>query len=119
MTSSSRFQRFLQAESSAAASATGLAIPHKALCHGRCVRGRVVDRFSLGAAGVGVAVVSTTNESLMQRRLAAVPRGVGQTHPIFVERAENATVIDVEGREYIDFAGGIAVLNTGHRSEEH
>lgn len=58
--------------------------------------------------------MGSTNESLMQRRLAAVPRGVGQTHPIFVERAENATVIDVEGREYIDFAGGIAVLNTGH-----
>jgi 5-aminovalerate/4-aminobutyrate aminotransferase len=58
--------------------------------------------------------MSSTTESLMQRRLAAVPRGVGQTHPIFVERAENATVVDVEGREYIDFAGGIAVLNTGH-----
>src|SRR5690606_6904264 len=33
---------------------------------------------------------------------------------IFAERAENATVWDVEGREYLDFAGGIAVLNTGH-----
>lgn len=58
--------------------------------------------------------MSKTNESLMQRRMAAVPRGVGQIHPLFVERAENATVWDVEGREYIDFAGGIAVLNTGH-----
>ena len=58
--------------------------------------------------------MSKTNESLMQRRVAAVPRGVGQIHPIVAERAENATVWDVEGREYIDFAGGIAVLNTGH-----
>ncbi|WP_324732981.1 4-aminobutyrate--2-oxoglutarate transaminase [Pseudomonas paeninsulae] len=58
--------------------------------------------------------MSKTNESLMQRRTAAVPRGVGQIHPIFADRAENATVIDVEGREFIDFAGGIAVLNTGH-----
>ncbi len=58
--------------------------------------------------------MSKSNESLMQRRMAAVPRGVGQIHPVFVERAENATVWDVEGREYIDFAGGIAVLNTGH-----
>jgi 5-aminovalerate/4-aminobutyrate aminotransferase len=59
--------------------------------------------------------MSKSNESLMQRRHAAVARGVGQIHPVFVERAENATVWDVEGRQYIDFAGGIAVLNTGHR----
>jgi 5-aminovalerate/4-aminobutyrate aminotransferase len=58
--------------------------------------------------------MSKTNESLMQRRMAAVPRGVGQIHPIFADKAENATVTDVEGREFIDFAGGIAVLNTGH-----
>ncbi|MDP3976695.1 MAG: 4-aminobutyrate--2-oxoglutarate transaminase [Pseudomonas sp.] len=58
--------------------------------------------------------MSKTNESLMQRRMAAVPRGVGQIHPIFAESAKNATVTDVEGREFIDFAGGIAVLNTGH-----
>ncbi len=58
--------------------------------------------------------MSKTNESLMQRRTAAVPRGVGQIHPIFADKAENATVWDVEGREFIDFAGGIAVLNTGH-----
>ncbi|MFI8746178.1 4-aminobutyrate--2-oxoglutarate transaminase [Pseudomonas sp. NPDC077186] len=58
--------------------------------------------------------MSKTNESLMQRRTAAVPRGVGQIHPIFADTAENATVTDVEGREFIDFAGGIAVLNTGH-----
>lgn len=58
--------------------------------------------------------MSKTNESLMQRRQAAVPRGVGQIHPIFAESAQNATVTDVEGREFIDFAGGIAVLNTGH-----
>ena len=54
------------------------------------------------------------NESLLQRRQAAVARGVSQIHPIVAERAENATVWDVDGREYIDFAGGIAVLNTGH-----
>ena len=58
--------------------------------------------------------MSKTNASLLQRRAAAVPRGVGQIHPIVAERAENASVWDVEGREYLDFAGGIAVLNTGH-----
>jgi len=56
-----------------------------------------------------------TNELLMARRRAALPSGLGQAHEIFVERAENAEVWDVEGRRYIDFAGGIAVLNTGHR----
>ncbi|UVM61638.1 MULTISPECIES: 4-aminobutyrate--2-oxoglutarate transaminase [Pseudomonas] len=58
--------------------------------------------------------MSKTNADLMARRTAAVPRGVGQIHPIFAESAKNATVTDVEGREFIDFAGGIAVLNTGH-----
>lgn len=55
-----------------------------------------------------------TNAALMERRRAAVVRGVGQAHEIFVARASNAELWDVEGRRYIDFAGGIAVLNTGH-----
>ena len=55
------------------------------------------------------------NAALMARRRAALPAGLGQAHEIFVERASNAEVWDVEGRRYIDFAGGIAVLNTGHR----
>ncbi|PRB77468.1 4-aminobutyrate--2-oxoglutarate transaminase [Pseudomonas sp. MYb185] len=59
--------------------------------------------------------MTDSNESLMLRREQAVARGVGQIHPVFIERAENATVWDVEGHQYIDFAGGIAVLNTGHR----
>lgn len=57
----------------------------------------------------------TTNAALFARRQAAIPRGVGHSHQIFIERGENAEVWDVEGRRYIDFAGGIAVLNTGHR----
>jgi len=55
-----------------------------------------------------------TNAALMARRHAAVPRGVGQAHQIFIARGRNAELWDVEGRRYIDFAGGIAVLNTGH-----
>ena len=55
------------------------------------------------------------NESLLARREAAVARGVSLAHPVFVERAENALLWDADGRRYIDFAGGIAVLNTGHR----
>ncbi len=55
------------------------------------------------------------NSQLMKRREAAVPRGVGNAHPVFTAHAENAELWDVEGKRYIDFAGGIAVLNTGHR----
>ena len=54
------------------------------------------------------------NAALMARRQAAIPRGVGQSHPIFIDHALNAEMWDVEGKRYIDFAGGIAVLNTGH-----
>ena len=57
----------------------------------------------------------TTNQELMARRIAAVPRGVANGHPVFAARAENSELWDVEGKRYIDFAGGIAVLNTGHR----
>jgi 4-aminobutyrate aminotransferase len=55
------------------------------------------------------------NAGLKARREAATPRGVGITTPFFVKRAENSELWDVEGRRYVDFAGGIAVLNTGHR----
>ena len=51
----------------------------------------------------------------MARRQAAIPRGVGQSHEVFIARGENAELWDVEGRRFIDFAGGIAMLNTGHR----
>ncbi|MGC3940205.1 4-aminobutyrate--2-oxoglutarate transaminase [Roseobacter sp. EG26] len=67
-----------------------------------------------------IAVVSTTpeektNAALLARRETAVPRGVASAAPVFAEQAENAELWDVEGKRYIDFAGGIAVLNTGHR----
>ena len=55
------------------------------------------------------------NASLHQRRLAATPRGIGVMAGFYIDRALNAEVWDVEGNRYIDFAGGIAVLNTGHR----
>jgi len=55
------------------------------------------------------------NASLLRRKDAATPRGVGVMAPFFVARAENSELWDVEGRRFIDFAGGIAVLNTGHR----
>lgn len=56
-----------------------------------------------------------TNAQLVQRREAAVVRGVAHATHVAIERAEGAEVWDVEGHRFIDFAGGIAVLNTGHR----
>lgn len=53
-------------------------------------------------------------QELMQRRNQATPRGVGVLCSFFAERAKNAEVWDTEGKRYIDFAGGIGVLNTGH-----
>jgi len=55
------------------------------------------------------------NAQIDQRRIAATPRGVGIGFPFYAERASNAELWDVEGRRFIDFGSGIAVLNTGHR----
>ncbi|CAJ5070412.1 4-aminobutyrate aminotransferase [Burkholderia pseudomallei] len=55
------------------------------------------------------------NADLHARKNAATPRGVGVMCDFYAARAENAELWDVEGRRFIDFAAGIAVLNTGHR----
>ena len=55
-----------------------------------------------------------SNKTLLARRAQAVPRGVGNIHQIFAAKAENATISDVDGKRYIDFTSGIAVVNTGH-----
>lgn len=54
------------------------------------------------------------NTELQARREQAVPAGVATMLPIFAAKAKNAEIWDVEGKRYIDFAGGIAVVNTGH-----
>ncbi len=56
-----------------------------------------------------------TNQSFVARREAAVSRGISAGMPFYIDRAENAEMWDIEGKRFIDFAGGIAVLNTGHR----
>jgi len=52
----------------------------------------------------------------MRRRQAAVARGVYHATPIFAARAEGAILEDVDGNRFLDFAGGIGVLNVGHRT---
>lgn len=54
------------------------------------------------------------NEELFGRRADAVARGIGVTTPLFAQKARNAELWDADGRRFIDFASGIAVVNTGH-----
>ena len=54
------------------------------------------------------------NQQLQARKNQAIARGQGNMAPVYVDRALNAEVWDVEGKRYIDFGAGIAVVNTGH-----
>ncbi|AJJ61079.1 4-aminobutyrate aminotransferase [Yersinia pseudotuberculosis] len=56
-----------------------------------------------------------SHRELEQRRKEATPRGIGVLCDFYAVRAENATLWDEQGREYIDFTAGIATLNIGHR----
>jgi 4-aminobutyrate aminotransferase/(S)-3-amino-2-methylpropionate transaminase len=58
------------------------------------------------------------SQALMARREAAIPRGPYHATPIFAARSEGAIIEDVDGNRYLDFAGGIGCLNTGHRPQE-
>ncbi len=55
------------------------------------------------------------NSEVAARRADAISRGVGVTTQVYAQKAENAEIWDIEGRRFIDFAAGIAVVNTGHR----
>jgi 4-aminobutyrate aminotransferase/(S)-3-amino-2-methylpropionate transaminase len=56
----------------------------------------------------------SSNRSLLERTHANVPRGLAIAHPIAIDRAQGAQMTDVEGKSYLDFVGGIGVLNVGH-----
>src|SRR4029077_10620161 len=58
--------------------------------------------------------VSDDAEELKALRDRYVPRGVTTAHPIVADRAQGAEVWDTSGKRYIDFVGGIGVLNVGH-----
>jgi 4-aminobutyrate aminotransferase / (S)-3-amino-2-methylpropionate transaminase / 5-aminovalerate transaminase len=57
------------------------------------------------------------SRALSARRAQAVPRGLSHGTPIYVAKAEDAWLEDVDGNRYIDFAGGIGCANAGHRQE--
>ena len=55
-----------------------------------------------------------SNSQLQERKEKAIARGEGNAYQVYVKRAKNAELWDVEGKRYIDFGSGIAVVNTGH-----
>ncbi len=57
---------------------------------------------------------AVSNEALAAARAVAIPKGHASGTACYVSHASGARVVDVAGREYIDFAGGIAVMNVGH-----
>ena len=62
------------------------------------------------------SVPGPKSKALNERRQKAIPRGLSHATPVYVARAEGATLEDVDGNRFIDFAGGIGCINTGHRS---
>src|SRR6266436_2224875 len=65
---------------------------------------------------ISTEIPGTKSRALMARREAAIPRGPSNATPVFAARAEGATIEDVDGNRYLDFAGGIGCLNIGHRA---
>ena len=63
------------------------------------------------------AIPGPKSKALAERRADAVPRGLSIGTPVYVAKAEDAWLEDVDGNRYLDFAGGIGCLNVGHRRE--
>ena len=64
------------------------------------------------------AVPGPLSRALAARRDAAVPRGIGHSTPVYARSARGATLTDVDGNVFLDFAGGIGTLNVGHANPE-
>src|SRR2546430_13659546 len=57
---------------------------------------------------------ASTEAELAELRAKYIPRGITSAHPITADRAKGSELWDVSGKRYIDFAGGIGVMNVGH-----
>ncbi len=69
----------------------------------------------MGTIELRTPIPGPKSKALAERRAAAVPRGLSHATPVYVAKAEDAWMEDVDGNRYIDFAGGIGCLNVGHR----
>src|SRR4051794_1572723 len=72
----------------------------------------------MGAIRLKTAIPGPRSIALLKRTSQSVPRGVSRLTPIFVERADGASIEDVDGNRFIDLGGGIGCLNVGHRAPE-
>src|SRR5260370_31251333 len=63
------------------------------------------------------SIAGQKSRALSKRREAAGPRGLSHATPVYVARAQDAWLEDVDGNRFLDFAGGIGCINTGHRNE--
>jgi 4-aminobutyrate aminotransferase / (S)-3-amino-2-methylpropionate transaminase / 5-aminovalerate transaminase len=68
----------------------------------------------MSAISIRTAIPGPRSRALMARRHAAVPRGISHAVPVFAESADGARLTDVDGNVFLDFAGGIGVMNVGH-----
>src|SRR5437667_5893848 len=71
----------------------------------------------MGIINLKTAIPGPKSRALAERREAAVPRGRSHATPLYVARAQEAWIEDVDGNRFLDFAGGIGCINTGHRNE--
>ena len=71
----------------------------------------------MGTIQLRTEIPGPKSNALAERRSAAVPRGLSHGTPIYVAKAEDAFLEDVDGNRYLDFAGGIGCVNVGHRQE--
>jgi 4-aminobutyrate aminotransferase/(S)-3-amino-2-methylpropionate transaminase len=75
---------------------------------------KVIAFAAMGAIAIRTDIPGPRSRALVARRTAAVPRGVAHSTTVFAESADGARVTDVDGNVFLDFAGGIGVMNVGH-----
>src|SRR5579871_6870076 len=73
------------------------------------------EKLAMSTINIRTQIPGPKSKALHERRAKAVPRGLSHGTPIYVAKAEDAWLEDVDGNRYIDFAGGIGCANAGHR----
>jgi 4-aminobutyrate aminotransferase/(S)-3-amino-2-methylpropionate transaminase len=81
-----------------------------------CQKTRLLKSELMGVINLKTSVPGPKSRALATRGEAAVPRGLSHATPVYVARAQDAWLEDVDGNRFIDFAGGIGCINTGHRN---
>ena len=71
----------------------------------------------MGVIQLKTPIPGPKSRALAERRETAVPRGLSHATPLYIARAQDAWLEDVDGNRFIDFAGGIGCINTGHRNQ--